>query len=93
MFDRFADLDLVCITRGGDGSTIRRRGGESSDQPTVKAKVVSTVGAGDSFTAGVVSGLLKGLPLKEAHDFGTRLAAFVVSQPGAMPELPADLKL
>ncbi len=93
IFKSFQKLDLLVLTRGGDGSLLQRRDGERSDRPTVKSEVVSTVGAGDSFTAGVVVGLLKKLSLAEAHEFASRLAAFVVSQPGAMPELPDSLKL
>jgi fructokinase len=93
VFEAYVDLGTIAITRGGEGSTVRRRDGGSSEQPTVKGEVVSTVGAGDSFTAGLVSGLLKGRPLAEAHAFATELASFVVSQPGAMPDVPAGLRL
>ncbi len=90
---RFENLDLLIITRGGDGSTLRRRSGETSQHGTEKADVVSTVGAGDSFTAGVVAGLLKGQPLGLTHAFASKLAAYVVSRSGAMPTLPDDLRL
>ncbi|MEM1010647.1 MAG: carbohydrate kinase [Planctomycetota bacterium] len=93
LFERYPNLSLLVLTRGGDGSLLRRRDGEQSDQPTLKSEVKSTVGAGDSFTAGVVTGLLQGRPLAETHAFASKLAAFVVSQSGAMPELPDDLKL
>lgn len=93
LFERFGDLSLLIVTRGDSGSLLRRRDGETSPHEGVKAKVSSTVGAGDSFTAGVVVALLKGRSLAEAHDFAARLAAFVVSQPGAMPEIPGELKL
>lgn len=93
LFERFPSLDLLVLTRGGEGSTLRRRDGQTSVQPTARTEVVSTVGAGDSFTAGIVCGLLKDRGLAETHAFATKLAAFVVSQPGAMPMIPNDLKL
>ena len=93
LFDRYLTLDLLVLTKGGEGSTVLRRDGETSEQGQVEAEVVSTVGAGDSFTAGLVAGLLKGRGLPRAHAFAARLAAHVVSQPGAMPPIPSELRL
>lgn len=50
---------LVCVTRGKHGSrTLVVGTGERVDIPAGQTVVVDTVGAGDSFTAGLVSGLL-----------------------------------
>lgn len=50
---------LVVITRGGDGVTYRVTAtGEMADEPARVDEVADTVGAGDSFMAGLVSGLL-----------------------------------
>jgi fructokinase len=50
---------LVVITRGGDGVTYRvSSSGESAAAPARVDRVTDTVGAGDSFMAGLVSGLL-----------------------------------
>lgn len=50
---------LVVVTRGGDGVTYRVTAtGETGEEPTRAEKVADTVGAGDSFMAGLVSGLL-----------------------------------
>ncbi|MFC7487602.1 PfkB family carbohydrate kinase [Knoellia sp. CPCC 206453] len=50
---------LVVITRGGDGVTYRATAtGEIADAPARVDEVADTVGAGDSFMAGLVSGLL-----------------------------------
>ena len=59
-------------------------------QETPKVKVVDTVGAGDSFTATFTSGILKGMPITEAHKLAVKVSAFVCTQSGAMPELPAE---
>lgn len=58
---RWLDLgpDLVVVTRGGQGAVAMWKG--SSDMvsvPTWGTQVVDTVGAGDSFMAGLISGLL-----------------------------------
>lgn len=50
---------LVVVTRGGEGAVFGVTGrGEVASEPAGPAEVVDTVGAGDSFMAGLVSGLL-----------------------------------
>jgi len=52
---------LAVITRGADGVVFSvPHTGEAASAPTVARTVVDTVGAGDSFMAGLVSGLLAG---------------------------------
>ncbi|WP_438447291.1 sugar kinase [Gorillibacterium sp. sgz5001074] len=51
-------------------------------------KVVDTVGAGDGFAVGVVSGILEGLPLEEAVRRGTAIGALAVMAPGDNDGLP-----
>lgn len=53
--------------------------------PGVAAKVVDTIGAGDSFTAALAVGLLEGLPLETIINRASRIAAFVCSSQGATP--------
>jgi fructokinase len=54
--------------------------------------VADTIGAGDSFTAAFTLGLLAGWPLPAILTRATDVAAFVCSQPGATPMLPAELR-
>src|SRR5271165_2581816 len=58
------DLKLVCITRGGRGSLLVRkgtgRGRDASEHPGFRVRVADTVGAGDAFTAGLVHEYLRG---------------------------------
>lgn len=50
---------VIVVTRGGDGAVVRvSRTGEQQSLPAPSVDVVDTVGAGDSFMAGLVSGLL-----------------------------------
>ena len=49
---------LVVVTLGGDGVTWRTADGHVAAEPARVRDVVDTVGAGDSFMAGLVSGLL-----------------------------------
>lgn len=49
---------LVVLTRGPHGVTYGTRHGDVVTIPTLATRVVDTVGAGDSFMAGLLSGLL-----------------------------------
>ncbi|MEW1955682.1 carbohydrate kinase [Terrabacter sp. NPDC080008] len=50
---------LVVVTRGGDGAVVHvTRTGEQRALPAPAVDVVDTVGAGDSFMSGLVSGLI-----------------------------------
>ena len=91
VLDKFG-LRLLVVTRGGSGSLLKTPA-EQDEHSGVKVEVVSTVGAGDSFTATVVAGLLAGLPLAEVHDRAARVAAYVCTQSGAMPTLPDALRI
>jgi fructokinase len=51
--------DVVVVTDGADGATAYRRGHEPLRRPGRRVEVVDTIGAGDSFTAGLLSGLVR----------------------------------
>jgi fructokinase len=84
-------LRLVVYTRGGSGSVLAD-GSEWHDHPGIPTDVKDTIGAGDSFTCAVVVGMLKGWSLERISENASRLAAFVCSQDGAVPELPQSLR-
>ena len=81
------DLQLVILTKGSNGSILIAKDGSSRHQG-IATEVVDTIGAGDSFTAAVVTGLLHNKTLDEINDKANRLAAYVCGQPGAMPPVP-----
>ncbi len=56
-------------------------------------RVVDTVGAGDGFAVGVVSGLLEGMSLAAATARGNAIGARVVQFPGDCDGLPTRLEL
>src|SRR5262249_551882 len=66
--------------------------GEQSDLPGQPTIVVDTVGAGDSFAAVLVIGLLRGQPPAKINALGNRVAAFVSSQTGAPPPTPPPMR-
>ncbi|MDF3351674.1 carbohydrate kinase [Sulfitobacter sp. KE34] len=101
--DKVAELlkkgpSVVILTRGGEGATGYLANGEEVQVPAVKAEIVDTVGAGDTFNAGVLakmselgqlhkSALVTLAPevLSEALAYGARVAAVTVSRAGANP--------
>ena len=62
-------------------------------KPTPKIEALDTVGAGDSFTASIISILMQGKSLDFTHEKAVEISAYVSTQLGAMPELSANLKL
>ena len=87
LFGRY-NLKMLILTCGVNGSYIFTSG-NMSFLATPQVEVADTVGAGDSFTAAFVSSILKGLPVAEAHRKAVEVSAFVCTQNGAMPILPA----
>lgn len=79
-------LQLIALTKGAHGSLLYS-GLEVSWYDTPKVEVADTVGAGDAFTAALVISMLKGLPIKMAHQNAANVSAFVASQHGGMPDL------
>jgi fructokinase len=78
------DLKLVCVTRGDRGSLLISAD-EYHEHAGIKVKVADTVGAGDAFTAALVHGYLRGIPLAQINDAANRVGAWVASQSGATP--------
>jgi len=73
-------------TAGSSGTPDSRAGGQNvTETPDM-------VGAGDAFSAALCVGLLQGDTPELIVENANRLAAYVCSQPGAMPPLPHDLK-
>lgn len=73
-----ANISKIVVTMGENGAVYANKNGDHGIVPAMKVKVIDTTGAGDSFFAGVCSGLTYGKSLKEACEIGTKLAAAVV---------------
>lgn len=92
LLDRYA-LKLIALTRGGEGSRLYDADGSVFEHPGIVAQVVDTVGAGDAFSAALALGLLSDIPLDQINQRANEVAAYVCSQPGAMPGMPDELKI
>ncbi len=77
----------ICVTRGSHGA-LWLKDGQIISATTPPIAVKDTIGAGDAFTAALVSGLLSSAKRHEPQNLLTRactLGAYVASQDGAQP--------
>lgn len=85
--ERFDNVKLMILTLGAKGALCYERSTQRLTATTAyKAKVASTVGAGDSFSAAFLHKYLGACPLESCLDYASRLAAFVVSHYEAVPD-------
>ena len=82
----------IIVTKGSEGCEVYTHEG-SLAMPVAttlqtKFKVVDPTGAGDSFSAGVMKGLLLGWELKKAVQYGQVAATITCSRIGATPAFP-----
>ncbi len=95
---------VVILTQGGAGAKVFLRGGGTAHIASEQVKVVDTIGAGDTFNAGVLANLalsgflsknrLAELPAhaaEEALRYGAKVAAVTVSRAGANPPWAHEL--
>ena len=95
---------LVILTRGAEGAEAHSAAGVVLS-PARKVQVVDTVGAGDTFNAGLLAALaqagcltkeglagIEAATLGAALDFGAQVAAVTVSRAGANPPWRAELE-
>ena len=98
---------LVVVTRGGSGALALTAGGAEVSVVAPRVTVADTVGAGDSFMAGIIDGLARADLLgaqrrEELRDIdeatvrtvlerAARIAAITVSRAGANPPTSAEL--
>jgi sugar/nucleoside kinase (ribokinase family) len=83
-----AQVEIAVLTRGALGSVIIR-GDERVVVPAEPAAVIDTTGAGDSYAAGFMTGLVAGESLATCGLWASRAAAAAISRIGARP--PGDL--
>jgi fructokinase len=83
-------LKGIAVTHGENGCHFYY-GGEMVHSAAPKVVVRDTVGSGDAFGAALVMGLLRNEPLQVVADRANAVGAFVASQAGGMPKLPASL--
>ncbi|MGY5633749.1 carbohydrate kinase family protein [Streptomyces sp. UC1A3] len=78
----------MVVKRGGEGAAFRDGDGSRHTVPALRVPVRDTVGAGDAFCAGYLSGLLDGLTPERRLDRANTLGAFAVASDGDWEGLP-----
>jgi len=76
----------ICVTKGRHGAVLLKEGKHYYNSG-FKVKVKDTVGAGDSFLASLIAGLLKKEDAQSSLDFACAVGALVAGQEGANPEI------
>lgn len=86
------DLQAIIVTRGAAGASVCTRTTEAS-APGFPVQAVDTTGAGDSFVAGVLTGVLDygadyAMHLPAIIRFANAVGALTTTRKGAIPALP-----
>ncbi len=92
----YRNIKIVLVTLGKDGSfAYNAVSGDRYRQPSVGDTVVSTVGAGDSFSAAWLTGYLTGEPLERCMKRAAAVSGIVVAHKEAVPDyvLPEEYRL
>ena len=79
---------VVVLTLGADGVLLGDRGQTLSIPACPVVGMVDTTGAGDAFTAGMVTGMVMQMALSQAAQLGVAVAALKLRASGAQTGLP-----
>lgn len=91
---QYTNLKCIIITRGADGAYALDCKGEKEYRcPAVKSKVLSTVGAGDSFAAAFIYQFLQQKDIPYCLNYASQIAGYVVSQYDAVPDYKVEFLL
>lgn len=79
---------IVVLSLGKNGILLSDSKTSPLEIPSFAEKVVDVTGAGDSFWAGFLTGILKGFSLTKAAQIGNAVAAFKIQGLGALSSVP-----
>ncbi len=85
-----AGPEALALKRGGDGTTVYSKGGESIEAATFPVEVQNVLGAGDAFASGFLYGYLKGWGWHRAARMGNACGAIVVTRHGCANFMPYE---
>ncbi|MEM1361081.1 MAG: 5-dehydro-2-deoxygluconokinase [Pseudomonadota bacterium] len=83
----------IVIYKMGENGAITFADGQEIRTGVYPVTALKPNGAGDSFMAGLLSGLATGMGLREAVLRGSACAAIVVAKPGCAPSMPNQAQL
>jgi 5-dehydro-2-deoxygluconokinase len=79
---------IVVIKHGKDGSIAYTKTGEKFVGTIFPAKIIKTFGAGDSYAAGFIYGLMNGWDIPKAMEYGAAAASIVISSHSCSDAMP-----
>lgn len=82
------DGAAIVVYKMGEKGAITFAGGEEIATGIYPVTALKPTGAGDSFMAGMLSGLAQGQSVRDAVVRGSACAAIVVARPGCAPAMP-----
>lgn len=89
--EKYENLRTIIITLGPKGAyVLNAKKGEAFEMEAPKTKVLSTVGAGDSFSAAFMYKYMSGEEIMSALENAIKVSAFVVANLEAIPEYPEN---
>lgn len=83
------DIPHIIVTRGARGALVNRQD-TFYHHEGYRVAVADTIGSGDSFVAGYLSGIINQKPPEEALRFACALGAYVATQAGGCPDYTPD---
>lgn len=92
VLEKYKNVELVLLTCDKDGAILYHREKGKILSPMPKSKPVSTVGAGDSFSACYLANYLNGVDPEICLARAVRLSDYVITKLGAVMEIPVELK-
>ncbi len=82
MSDIIGKVEILIITKGGDGSEIYNKKEKLKIKAVKLKKVVDPTGAGDAYRAGLIKGMIDELSLEEIGRLASVVASFAVEKQG-----------
>ncbi|BDG47525.1 5-dehydro-2-deoxygluconokinase [Parageobacillus sp. KH3-4] len=79
---------IVVIKHGKEGSTAYTKEGEKFVGTIFPAKIIKTFGAGDSYAAAFIYGLMQGWDIPKAMEYGAAAASIVISSHSSSDAMP-----
>ncbi len=86
MLSAMTETPTICVTLGADGAMLYHKGGIHT-QEGFKTQSVDPIGAGDSFLAALLFGLLSGETPDDALEVACAIGSIVASKEGANPHV------
>ncbi|RTE10786.1 5-dehydro-2-deoxygluconokinase [Paenibacillus whitsoniae] len=84
---------IVIIKHGKDGSIAYTQDGIGHRAKSFPAKVVKTFGAGDSYAAGFIYGVMQGWTLEKSMEYGSAAACIVISSHSCSDAMPTSAQV